>query len=59
MLNAMRAVQTATTDPQSSMMLLQAAKQQLNQEWRATHPNEELGLQVDPSIWGSSFIYMP
>jgi hypothetical protein len=59
MLNAMRAVQTAITDPQGSAMLLQAARQQLNQEWRSAHPHEELGLQVDPSIWGSSFIYMP
>jgi hypothetical protein len=59
LLNGMRAIQTAATDPQASAMLLQAAKQQLNQEWRTTHPQEELGLQVDPSIWGSSFIYMP
>lgn len=59
MLNALRAVQTAIADPQSANMLLQSAKQQLNQEWRSTHPQEELTMQVDPSIWGSSFIYMP
>jgi hypothetical protein len=59
MLNAMRAVQTAVTDPSSAQMLLEAAKDLLNKEWRATHPHEQLGIQVDPDIWGSSFVQMP
>lgn len=59
MLNLMRAVQTAMTDPAGAAALQNAAKILLNQEWRAIHPHQELGLQVDSSIWGSSFIYMP
>lgn len=55
MFNAMRSIQTAVTDPQGAMMLLQAGKDQLNQEWRASHPNEELSIQIDPDIWGASF----
>ena len=58
-MNLMRSVQTGATDPQGQMALQMAAKTQLNQEWRATHPNEELVMQVDSSIWGSNFIYMP
>jgi hypothetical protein len=59
MFHAMRSVMTATQDPQSATVLLQVAKDLLNKEWRATHPHEELGIQIDPSIWGGSFITMP
>jgi hypothetical protein len=60
MMNALRSIQTAIQDPQSAALLLQSAKQLLNQEWRATHPHEELGLQVDSSIWGAGGgVYMP
>jgi len=59
MLHAMRAVMTATTDPNAATMLLQVAKDLLNKEWRATHPHEELNLSIDPSIWGGSMISMP
>jgi hypothetical protein len=59
MFNAMRAVMTATQDPQSAALLLEAAKDQLNKEWRTTHPNEELGIQIDPSVWGGSMVTMP
>ena len=59
MLNAMRAIQTAITDPAAAQMLLEAAKDLLNKEWRATHPQEQLGMQVDPDTWGSSFVSMP
>jgi hypothetical protein len=58
-MDALRAVNTAVTDPNSAQLLLQSAKNHLNNEWRATHPHEELGIQVDPTIWGSSGIYMP
>jgi hypothetical protein len=58
-MNLMRAIQTGMTDPAGQNALQMAAKTLLNQEWRITHPHEELTLQVDPSIWGSSFIYMP
>jgi hypothetical protein len=57
--NALRSIQMATTDPNGAMGLLQAAKQLLNQEWRATHPHEGLELQFDPAIWGGSMIQMP
>ena len=57
--HAMRSVMTATTDPNAAMLLLQVAKQLLNQEWRATHPHEELGIQIDSSIWGGSMVTMP
>lgn len=59
MFNALRSIQTAVQDPNSAQVLLQAAKQMLNQEWRATHPQEELILQFDPTIWGGSMIQMP
>jgi len=58
-MNLMRAIQTGMTDPAGQNALQMAAKNLLNQEWRITHPHEELTLQVDSSIWGSSFIYMP
>jgi len=58
-LNAMRGVNAAMTDPTAQQAFFQMAKNQLNAEWRATHPHEELHLQVDPSIWGSSFVQMP
>jgi hypothetical protein len=57
--NAMRAVQTAMTDPQSAAMLVMAAKDLLNKEWRSTHPHEELQINIDPSIWGGSMVTMP
>jgi hypothetical protein len=60
MMNALRSIQTAIQDPQSAALLLESAKQLLNREWRATHPHEELGLQVDSSIWGAGGgLYMP
>jgi hypothetical protein len=59
MLNGMRAIQTAMTDPNAANVLLMAAKDLLNKEWRATHPQEQLGIQVDPDTWGSSFVSMP
>ena len=58
MLNAMRAIQTAMTDPNSANVLLEAAKDLLNKEWRATHPQEQMGLQIDPDTWGGSFVTM-
>lgn len=57
--NALRSIQTATTDPMAAQALLQAAKGLMNQEWRATHPHEELTLQFDPAIWGGSMVTMP
>lgn len=59
MFNAMRAVMTAATDPNAANLLIMAGKDQLNKEWRATHPNEELQIQIDPSIWGGSMVTMP
>ena len=59
MLNAMRSIQTAVTDPTSAQVLMEAAKDLLNKEWRSTHPHEQLGLQVDPDTWGCSFPSMP
>ena len=59
MLNAMRAIQTAMTDPNAANVLLMAAKDLLNKEWRATHPHESMGIQIDPDTWGSSFVSMP
>jgi hypothetical protein len=59
MLNLMRSIQTGMQDPAGANALQMAAKVLLNQEWRITHPHDELTLQVDSSIWGSSFIYMP
>jgi hypothetical protein len=57
--NAMRSIQTAQSDPMSANVLIMAAKDQLNKEWRATHPNEELIINIDPSIWGGSMVTMP
>jgi hypothetical protein len=57
--NAMRSIQTAATDPNAANLLLMAAKDLLNKEWRATHPHEELGLQIDGSIWGGSMVTIP
>lgn len=59
MQNALRSIATAVSDPNSAQVLLMAAKTQLNAEWRATHPQEELILQVDSSVWGSNFVTMP
>ena len=59
MFHAMRAVETAKTDPNASMLLLQVAKDLLNKEWRATHPHEELTINIDPSTWGGSMLTMP
>lgn len=59
MMNALRSIQTAIQDPQGAALLLEAAKGLLQQEWRATHPQEQLGLQVDPGTWGASFVTMP
>jgi hypothetical protein len=58
-MNAMRSIQTGVTDPQAAAMLLQAAKETLQREWRATHPNEQLGIQVDSNTWGANFVTMP
>ena len=59
LLNAMRSVQASANDPQAAGAFLQIARGQLNAEWRATHPNEELSLNIDPTTWGNSGIYMP
>jgi hypothetical protein len=59
MLSAMRAVQTAVSDPNSANVLLMAAKDLLNKEWRAMHPQEQLGIQIDPDTWGGSMVTMP
>jgi hypothetical protein len=59
MLNALRSIQTAATDPQGAALLLETAKQLLQREWRSTHPQDQMGLQVDPGTWGASFITMP
>lgn len=58
MLNAMRAIQTAITDPNSAQALMDAAKDLLNKEWRSMHPHEQLGIQVDSDTWGGSFVSM-
>jgi hypothetical protein len=58
-MNALRAIQTGIQDPNGANVLLMAAKDALNKEWRSTHPHEQLGIQIDPSIWGSSFVQMP
>lgn len=59
LMNAMRSIQTGMTDPNGAGALLEQAKAMLNQEWRAHHPHEELGIQIDPSTWGGSAVYMP
>lgn len=59
MLNALRYIQTAINDPQSAQFLLDAAKDLLQKEWRSTHPQEQLGIQVDSDTWGSNFVTMP
>ena len=59
MLDAMRSVQTSITDPNAAAALRASAKDLLNQEWRSTHPHEELGLNVDSEIWGAGGSYMP
>lgn len=58
-MNALRSIQTSITDPTGGQALLMMAKDQLNREWRATHPNEQLALNIDSSIWGSNFVTMP
>ena len=58
MLNAMRAIQTAITDPSSAQVLMDSAKDLLNKEWRSTHPHEQLGIQIDSDTWGGSFVSM-
>ena len=58
-MDTLRAIQTATSDPNGAQALLQSARMHLNNEWRATHPHEELTIQIDPNIWGSSFVQMP
>jgi hypothetical protein len=59
MMNALRSIQTSTSDPQSAGLLLEAAKQLLQREWRSTHPQEQMGMQVDPGTWGANFVTMP
>jgi hypothetical protein len=59
LMNALRSIQTAIQDPNSAQVLLMAAKDQLNKEWRSIHPHEQLGLQVDPAVWGPNFVQMP
>jgi hypothetical protein len=59
LMNAMRSIQTGIQNPQGAQVLLASAKDMLNAEWRASHPHEELGIQIDPSTWGGSAIYMP
>jgi hypothetical protein len=59
MMNALRAIMTSTTDPQGAGLLLEAAKQLLQREWRSTHPQEQMGMQVDPGTWGANFVTMP
>jgi hypothetical protein len=59
MMNALRSIMTATQDPNAAQVLLMAAKDQLNKEWRSLHPQEQMGLQVDPAIWGASMVTMP
>jgi hypothetical protein len=58
-MNALRAIQTGVQDPNAANVLLMAAKDALNKEWRSTHPHEQLGIQIDPAIWGSNFVQMP
>jgi hypothetical protein len=58
-LDTLRSIQTGMQDPQSAALLRASAKTLLNAEWRATHPHEELQLQIDPATWGSSMINMP
>ena len=58
MMNALRSIMTAVQDPNGAQVLLMAAKDQLNKEWRSTHPHEQLGLQIDPATWGASMITM-
>jgi hypothetical protein len=58
-MNALRSIQTGVQDPNGANVLLMAAKDALNKEWRATHPHEQLGIQIDPAIWGSNFVQMP
>ena len=52
-------IQTAIQDPNGAQVLLMAAKDVLNKEWRATHPHEQLGIQIDPDTWGGSMVTMP
>jgi hypothetical protein len=59
LMDAMRSIQTAIQDPNTAQVLLQSAKSLLNAEWRASHPNEQLGLHIDQTIWGGSMIQMP
>jgi hypothetical protein len=59
MMNALRSIETGSTDAASAAALLEAGKQMLQREWRATHPQEQLGMQVDPGTWGVGFVTMP
>lgn len=59
MMNALRSLQTAITDPGAANQQLMLAKDLLNKEWRSVHPNEELGVQIDSTIWGGNFVVMP
>jgi hypothetical protein len=59
LMHAMRAIMTMVQDPAGAEQILGIAKQHLDAEWRATHPHEELGMQIDSSIWGASATYMP
>jgi hypothetical protein len=59
MMNALRSIQTGVQDPQGAGLLLEAAKQLLQREWRSTHPQEQMGIQVDPGTWGANFVTMP
>lgn len=57
-LNAMRSIQTATQDPNAANVLMMAAKDLMQKEWRSTHPHEQMGIQIDPDTWGGSFVSM-
>ena len=58
-MNAMRSIQTAIVDPNAAQVLIMAAKDMLNKEWRSTHPNESMGIQIDGTTWGGSMVTMP
>jgi hypothetical protein len=57
--NVLRSISVSPTDPQMSAALLISAKENMNKEWRATHPHEELQIQIDPSVWGGSMVTLP
>jgi hypothetical protein len=57
-LNAMRSIQTAIADPSSAGVLMEAAKDLMQKEWRSTHPHEQMGIQIDADTWGGSMYVM-